>query len=157
MAESEHKAPPRAVPSNDAGYLEKITQAAFQSGISWKVIYSKWPGFQAAFLGFDIERVAAFDQRDVERLTEDTRIVRNGRKIQATIENARTCQRLIAEHGSFYGWLRSLDGLDYKSRSQLLCQTFKFMGPSGAYFFFWSVGEDVPPYEEWQAERSGRS
>lgn len=50
--------PPRAVPADDAGYLEKITQAVFQAGFSWDVIRKKWPNFQAAFANFDVDKVA---------------------------------------------------------------------------------------------------
>jgi 3-methyladenine DNA glycosylase Tag len=107
-AEPSYEVPPRAVPENDAGYFEKITQAVFQSGFSWQIIRKKWPNFQRAFVGFDVNKVAAFTEEDLERLVEDKGIVRNGRKIDATIKNARICRELIAEHGSFhaYGWAR---------------------------------------------------
>ncbi len=150
---NERKAPPRAVPENDAGYLEKITQAVFQAGFSWKVIENKWPNFQKAFAEFDIDAVAAFTDEDLERLVEDKGIVRNGRKIAATIHNAQVCQKLIAQYGSFPGYLRSLDGEDYWARAKKFVKQFKFMGDMGAYFFFWSVGEDVPEYEVWQEAR----
>lgn len=145
--------PPRAIPENDAGYLEKLTEAVFQPGLSWAVIRQKWPGFQAVFLGFAVPAVAAFDERDIERLLEDSRIVRNGRKIKATIDNARVMHKLIQEHGSFYAYLRTLDGQDYGSRAKILIKQFKFLGDMGAYFFLWSVGEEVIPYEEWSAAR----
>ncbi len=152
---NEHQVPDRAVPENDAGYFEKITQAVFQSGFSWQVIRTKWPNFQAAFAGFDIDRVAAFTEEDIERLLEDKGIVRNGRKIQATVHNARICQELIQKHGSFPNYLRTMDDLDYYQRAKRFSKQFKFMGPMGAYFFFWSVGEEVPPYEEWRAANEG--
>lgn len=151
--ESNYEVPPRAVPKNDAGYFEKITQAVFQSGFSWQVIRKKWPNFQAAFAAFDVASVASFTDEDVERLLEDKGIVRNGRKIEATIKNARICQELITIHGSFEAYLRSLDGLDYNARSKKFSKKFKFMGPMGAYFFFWSVGEEVPEYHEWRAQQ----
>lgn len=151
--EPAYEVPPRAVPENDAGYFEKITQAVFQAGFSWKVIRTKWPNFQKAFWGFDVNRVAAMTEEDVEQLMENKGIVRNGRKIEATIHNARVCQNLIAEHGSFPNYLRTLDDQDYYKRSRQFCKQFKFMGPMGAYFFFWSVGEDVPEYHEWRAQQ----
>ena len=146
--------PPRVVPENDAGYLEKITQAVFQAGFSWEVIRKKWPHFQAAFANFDVDAVAGFTEVDLERLVEDKGIVRNGRKIAATIHNAQVCQGLIREHGSFKGWLETMNHLDYAAREKKFCKQFKFMGPMGAYFFFWSVGEEVPPYEEWREARA---
>ncbi|MCA9932272.1 MAG: DNA-3-methyladenine glycosylase I, partial [Anaerolineales bacterium] len=80
---AEYEVPPRVIPDNDAGYLEKITQAVFQSGFSWQVIRNKWPNFQTAFAHFDVNAVAAFTDEDLERLVEDKGIVRNGRKIKA--------------------------------------------------------------------------
>ena len=154
MAEYKYEAPPRAVPESDSGYFEKITQAVFQAGFSWQVIRSKWPGFEKAFNGFDINSVAAFTPEDVERLLEDKGIVRNGRKIEATTRNARICQELIAEHGSFQAYLRTMEGQPYEKRARQLSKKFKFMGPMGAYFFFWSVGEDVPEYHEWRAQQN---
>lgn len=147
----EYEIPPRFVPENDAGYFEKITQAVFQAGFSWQVIRLKWPEFERAFAGFDIDAVAAFREEDVERLLEDKGIVRNGRKIEATIANAKTCQALVEEYGSMKQYLRTMDGQDYYDRSKAVSEQFKFMGPMGAYFFFYSVGEDVPPYDEWRA------
>lgn len=149
-----YEIPPRTVPAGDAGYFAKISQAVFQSGFSWTVIRNKWPNFERAFAGFDVDQVAVFDAHDVERLLEDRSIVRNGRKIEATIANARVCQELIREHGSLAGYLRSMDGMSYADRSRKLSKTFKFIGPMGAYFFFYSVGEDVPPYEEWRGSKS---
>jgi DNA-3-methyladenine glycosylase I len=145
--------PPRAVPENDAGYYEKIVQAVFQAGFSWQVIRQKWPNFEKAFAGFDIDTVAAFTAEDVERLVEDKGIVRNGRKIEAAINNARVCQELVSEYGSMKEYLRSLDNHDYYERAREFSKQFKFMGPMGAYFFFYSVGEDVPPYDEWRTEQ----
>src|SRR3954468_8461872 len=74
---------------DDRGLYEKLCLEAFQSGLSWLTILRKRPAFRSAFAGFDIERVAAFGPRDVERLLADAGIVRNRQKIDATIANAR--------------------------------------------------------------------
>ena len=150
----DYEIPPRSVPENDAGYFEKIAQAVFQAGFSWQVIGQKWPNFERAFDGFDIDKVASFDERDVERLIEDKGIVRNGRKIEATISNARICRELLSEHGSMQQYLQSMDGLTYAAREKEIGKTFKYIGPMGAYFFFYSVGEEVPPYDEWRASQA---
>jgi DNA-3-methyladenine glycosylase I len=73
----------------EAAYLERLTLEAFQSGLSWRTILLKRPAFRNAFLGFDAERVAAYDERDVARLMADAGIVRNLAKVNATITNAR--------------------------------------------------------------------
>lgn len=69
--------------------LERITLEAFQSGLSWLTILRKREGFRAAFAGFDPQVVATYDDADVERLLQDTGIVRNRRKIEAARTNAR--------------------------------------------------------------------
>jgi DNA-3-methyladenine glycosylase I len=145
-AEDQHR--PREKPKDKHGYFEKLTQTVFQTGFSWKTVHDKWPNFQAAFDGFDIDRVASYDERDVERLLADEGIVRNGRKLQGTIDNARILQSLIAQHGSVHDYLRSLDNLSWKERRKTLSKTFKYFGPTGVYFFLRSVGEEVPPWEE---------
>ena len=143
-----HEAPPRQKPTDDDGYLAVLTQAVFQAGFSWQVVRDKWPNFRRAFDEFSIDRVARYDDRDLDRLLADEGIVRNGRKIQATIDNARTLRDLVAQHGSFHAYLRSLDGQPYSQRSKALSQQFKWLGKTGVYFFLWSVGEDVPAWEE---------
>ncbi len=135
-------------PADDDGYFEALTKSVFDAGFSWKVVRNKWPNFQTAFDGFDIDRVATYDERDLDRLLADEGIVRNGRKIQATIDNARVMQQLIAEHGSFQAYLRSLDGLTWTQRQKTLSKAFKNLGPSGAYWFLLRVGEQVPPSEQ---------
>ncbi|GAB4569780.1 MAG: hypothetical protein Kow0047_23140 [Anaerolineae bacterium] len=140
--------PERRRPETDAGYLEQMTKAIFQAGFSWDVIRAKWPNFQAAFDGFDIDRVAAYDVEDVDRLLADPGIVRNGRKIMATIENARIMRELIAQHGSFYNYLRTLDGLSYEERKRILTRQFKHLGRTGCFVFLWCVDEPVPSWDE---------
>ena len=140
--------PPQLKPENDAGYLEEITKSVFRSGFSWQVIENKWPNFQKAFARFDPDDVAAFDDDDLERLLSDTGIVRNGRKIEATIKNARTMQAISNEFGSFHAYLRSLDGLDYLKKSKDLQKQFSHLGRTGTYTFLWCVAEPVPDWEE---------
>jgi DNA-3-methyladenine glycosylase I len=147
MSDEHHERQPER-PRNDDEYFEKLTHTVFQTGFSWKVIRSKWPSFQEAFDGFDLDKVAEYDERDLERLLANKDIVRNARKIQATVDNARLMQRLIAEHGSFQAYLRSLDRLSWQDRRKTLSKTFNYLGPTGVYFFLWSVGEEVPPWEE---------
>ena len=63
-----YEIPPRKRPADDSGYLEELTKAIFQAGFSWRVIRDKWPNFQQALDGFDIETVAGYGEPDVERL-----------------------------------------------------------------------------------------
>jgi 3-methyladenine DNA glycosylase Tag len=138
--------PERIEPKGLNDYLAVLTKAAFQSGISWRVIEAKWPGFEAAFLGFDPERIARLTPQEVDALVADTRIVRNRRKIEGTVKNARTMLDLNAEYGSFQKYLRSHDG--FEATVADLSKRFAFIGRTGAYYFLHVVGEKVPPHEE---------
>ncbi|AWT26638.1 DNA-3-methyladenine glycosylase 1 [Corynebacterium provencense] len=75
--------------TSEQGMFERLSLEAFQSGLSWATILRKRPAFRAAFADFAPDRVAAFTDVDVERLMEDATIVRNRRKILATVGNAR--------------------------------------------------------------------
>ncbi len=143
-----YEIPPRRVPAGDNGYLEILTKSIFQAGFSWEVIRQKWPEFWRAFAGFDIATVARYGEPDVDRLLADPGIVRNGRKIEATIQNARIMARLIAEYGSIHAYLRSLDGQSYPQRRRELTRRFHHLGPTGCFVFLYTVAEDVPDWEE---------
>lgn len=80
----------------DVALFERITLEAFQSGLSWLTILRKRAAFRDAFIGFDASAVATYDEADVERLMADAAIVRNRRKIEATITNARALVDLHA-------------------------------------------------------------
>ena len=84
---------------DERGLFERLSLEAFQSGLSWATILRKRPAFRAAFDGFDPDAVAVYDERDVERLMGDAGIVRNRRKIEATVTNARATVALRAEGG----------------------------------------------------------
>lgn len=86
--------------ADDRRLFEKICLEGFQSGLSWRTILAKRENFRAAFAGFDIARVAAFDAADVARLLGDAGIVRHRGKIEAVINNARRAQELVREAGS---------------------------------------------------------
>lgn len=84
----------------DIALFERISLEAFQSGLSWLTILRKRENFRSAFAGFDPAAVAHFDESDVARLMDDAGIVRNRRKIDATITNARALTALQQEGGS---------------------------------------------------------
>ncbi|MFJ4759802.1 DNA-3-methyladenine glycosylase I [Kocuria marina] len=84
---------------DETGLFERVTLEAFQSGLSWRTMLAKRPAFREVFHGFDPEAVAAMDERDVERLLGDARIIRNRRKIEATVTNARATVALREDGG----------------------------------------------------------
>ena len=84
---------------DEQGLFERLSLEAFQSGLSWATILRKRPAFRAAFADFDPDRVATFDEDDQARLMADAGIVRNRRKIEATIGNARATVALRDDGG----------------------------------------------------------
>jgi 3-methyladenine DNA glycosylase Tag len=140
--------PPQITPADDNGYLEQMTKAIFQAGFSWQVVNDKWPNFQRAFDDFDVDRVAAYGPEEVDRLLSDAGIVRNGRKIEATIANAIQFKAIRHEFGSFAGYLRSLDPLPYQERQKILSKRFRNLGRTGVFVFLWCVNEEVPDWED---------
>ena len=93
------------VVTDDCQLFEKICLEGFQAGLSWRTILVKRENFRAAFLHFDIDQLARFNQHDIDRLMLNKGIVRNRRKIEAVINNARRAQQLIAEQGSLSDYL----------------------------------------------------
>jgi 3-methyladenine DNA glycosylase Tag len=142
-------APEQIVPNRLADYLDVLSKSVFQSGISWKVVDAKWPGTREALCDFDPRRLADLTPEDVDRLAQDTRLVRNRRKIEATIDNAETLLDLESQHGSFKAYLRSFSSYDALAAD--LVKRFKFLGEMGAYHFLYVVGEPVPSWDDWCA------
>ena len=142
--------PPEQIkPKSLDDYLEVMSKAVFQSGMSWKVVEAKWETTREAFYNFDVAKVAAFDEKDLDDLTKDTRVIRNYRKLAAIVSNAQKMIDLEQEHGSIQNYLRSQG--DFDATLNLVRDDFKFMGPTGIYFFLYVVGEQVPPHEEFEA------
>ena len=147
--------------ADDARLFEKLCLEGFQSGLSWRTILYKREAFRAAFEGFDIERVARFTSRRVERLLQDAGIVRHRGKIESTINNAKRARELIAEAGSLaaYVWSfepkpasrprvltrEALAGMATSPESIALSKDlkrrgFSFVGPTTVYAFMQSMG-----------------
>ena len=84
-------------------WLATITKCVFNAGFNWKVIEAKWDGFEAAFHGFDVGRCAMMDDDWCDALLTDTRIVRNGTKIQSVRDNAAFLAALDGGPGTVLG------------------------------------------------------
>lgn len=86
--------------TGDNALFERVCLEGFQSGLSWRTILTKRENFRVAFAGFDVEKVARFTERDVERLLGDAGIIRHRGKIEAAINNARRASELLDDEGS---------------------------------------------------------
>ena len=138
----------------DVALFERMSLEAFQSGLSWAIILRKRESFRAAFGGFDPATVAGFDPADVARLLDDSAIVRNRLKIEATIHNART---LVGLDTSFTDLLWSFAPADHPvpqrladvpattpdsvaMAKELKRRGFRFVGPTTAYALMQATG-----------------
>jgi 3-methyladenine DNA glycosylase Tag len=134
---------PRSLAQKDDRFLSAMTQAVFSAGFSWDVIEKKWPGFEEAFDKFDPHKVAFYADRDMARLLKDTRIVRNGAKIQATINNAQFVIDTAKEHGSFSKFLKQWPASDQVELLEHFKKNASHLGPTGAMYFLRSNGWDA--------------
>jgi DNA-3-methyladenine glycosylase I len=140
---------------DDRTLFEKLSLEAFQSGLSWRTILTKRENFRRAFHNFEVDRVARFNARSVERLLGDEGIVRHRGKIEAVINNARRARELIAEHGSLGGYLWRFEpaaeslgepqSMTTSPESKALAKDlkqrgWKFVGPTTVFAFMQAMG-----------------
>jgi DNA-3-methyladenine glycosylase I len=128
-------------PSRDEAILfERLVLEINQAGLSWATILRKRAAFQTAFVGFEVDRIAAFGPDDVERLLADAGIIRNRLKIAAVIDNARRIQELRREYGSFAAWLDAHHPRSKEEWVKLFKKTFRFTGGEIVNEFLMSLG-----------------
>ena len=146
-------------PANDSEYLDRMTMAVFTAGLNWRIVDRKWRNFQRAFLGFSPAKVAKMSESEVRALMKNQGIVRNERKIRATVENAKVVLGLEKEFGSVSGFIASF-GKKEEALQKDLQAIFHHLGPSTARTFLWMVGYPLTPTKEertWmKGHRSGR-
>jgi DNA-3-methyladenine glycosylase I len=148
------------VPEHDDRRLfELLTLEGAQAGLSWATILRKREGYRRAFAGFDPAAVAAFDDRRVQELLEDPGIVRNRRKVESTVQNARCVIEVQAELGGLDAYIWSfVDGEPLVGRWRTLAELpaetaeskamskdlkrrgFGFVGPTVCYAFMQAAG-----------------
>ena len=127
--------------SLDDALFENMGLQVFQAGLTWRMILARRDAFRDAFNGWNIDAVAAMGPDTVEALVEDKAIIRNRKKIEACIENARIIQGLRQEHGSFCRWFYEVvEGDSLAELQKALRSTFKFMGPEIARMWLMAAG-----------------
>jgi DNA-3-methyladenine glycosylase I len=133
--------------------FERFILEINQAGLSWITILRKADNFRKAYDGFAIDKVAAYDDKDVARLLADAGIIRNRLKVNAAIVNAQKILELRKEHGSFKAWLDSNRKFSKEEWVKLFKKTFVFTGGEIVNEFLVSTGylagahdEDCPVY-----------
>ena len=96
------------VPNFEDKYLyEMLLLESFQAGLSWECVLNKRESFRKAYDNFDINKVSAYDERKVNELLSNKDIIRNRRKIDASISNSKIFKEIVDEYGSFYNYLKT--------------------------------------------------
>jgi 3-methyladenine DNA glycosylase Tag len=126
----------------DDRILSEMTQRVFSAGFAWSVIEAKWDGFEQVFLKFNPSKLALQSDDYWDALLKDTRIVRNGAKIQSVRENAIFVQAVAREHGSFGKFLASWPSSDEIGLLDLLAKRGNRLGGNTGQMFLRFVGWD---------------
>lgn len=144
---------------DDQKHFECLTLESAQAGLSWITILRKRDNYRSAYANFDVEAVASFDETDVERLLTNPGIVRNRRKIEASINNAKRFIEIQQEFGTFdaYIWsfvdntvinnqwaanddIPATTELSHQISKDLKRRGFKFLGPTTVYAHLQATG-----------------
>lgn len=134
--------------------FEALTLGVFEVGLSWSIVFAKRDAFRSAFQGFDVAKVAAMTEADVDRLVQDASIIRNRGKIQATVDNARAMMSASPDLVTLTSAYdlgrkrapRSIADLPNSTPQaqalarDLKAQGYRFVGPTSVYAFMQNVG-----------------
>jgi DNA-3-methyladenine glycosylase I len=142
-------------PAADESVLfERLALEINQAGLSWLTVLKKREALQAAFAGFNVDRVAVFGEADRARLLADAAIIRNRLKIDAVIHNAWVVRAMRDSHGGFHAWLQTHHPLRREDWVKLFKKTFRFTGGEITGEFLMSTGylpgthhPDCPTYQ----------
>ena len=137
----------------DRKLFEMLILESFQAGLSWECVLNKQEAFREAFDGFDLEKVCNYDEEKIQALQNNPGIIRNRRKIQAAVDNARVFRRIQKEYGSFSNYLwhwtggkilyetgRSSSELSDAVSGDLKARGMKFVGTTIIYAYLQAVG-----------------
>lgn len=138
---------------NEQYLFEMLILESFQAGLSWECILNKREAFRKAYDNFDVDKVALYDDQKINELLQNTSIVRNSRKIKASINNAIVFKKIQQKFGSFSNYLKSFtkDKIIYENdkTSSILSDTIskdlikrkmKFVGTTIIYSYLQAIG-----------------
>ena len=140
--------------NKDDDYLfEILVLVNFQTGLSWEIMMKKREDFRIAFDGFDVEKIAGYDEKRIEELLKNENIIRNKNKIKAIINNAQVFIKIQEEYGSFYDYIKTFTkgqifherGLTESELSRTMVKDLKkrgmkYLGPITMYSYLQTIG-----------------
>ncbi len=138
---------------NEQYLFEMLILESFQAGLSWECILNKREAFREAYDNFDVDKVALYDDQKINELLQNNKIIRNSRKIKASINNAIVFKRIQQEFGSFGNYLKSFtkDKIIYENNKtssilsdniskDLIKRKMKFVGTTIIYSYLQAIG-----------------
>ena len=140
--------------NKDDDYLfEILVLVNFQTGLSWEIMLKKREDFRIAFDGFDVEKIAGYDEKRMEELLKNENIIRNKNKIKAVINNAKVFIKIQEDYGSFYDYIKTFTkgqifherGLTESELSRTMVKDLKkkgmkYLGPITMYSYLQTIG-----------------
>ena len=140
--------------NKDDDYLfEILVLVNFQTGLSWEIMLKKREDFRIAFDGFDVEKIAGYDEKRIEELLKNENIIRNKNKIKAVINNAKVFIKIQEDYGSFYDYIKTFTkgqifherGLTESELSRTMVKDLKkkgmkYLGPITMYSYLQTIG-----------------
>ena len=140
--------------NKDDDYLfEILVLVNFQTGLSWEIMLKKREDFRIAFDGFDVEKIAGYDEKRIEELLKNENIIRNKNKIKAVINNVKVFIKIQEDYGSFYDYIKTFTkgeifherGLTESELSRTMVKDLKkkgmkYLGPITMYSYLQTIG-----------------
>ena len=141
-------------PNFEDNYLfQMLILESFQAGLSWECVLNKREDFRKAFDNFDIDKISNYDDKKIEELMENKKIIRNRLKIKASINNAKIFKEIQKEYGTFYNYLKGFtngktiyeigkvtSNLSDNISKDLQKRGMKFVGSTIIYSYLQAVG-----------------
>ena len=128
---------PGKEPKSDQEYFEILCLCILQAGLNWGAVRRNWRKYKQAFFDFEINRLA---RAKVEDLIRRPNAIRNRKKIEAIIYNAKEFRKIRTRYGSFRNFLESLRELSNEEACRFLAEKFRHIGVYTAEYFLHSVG-----------------
>jgi len=128
---------------SDDRFLSEMTKCIFRAGFIWRVIEAKWDDFEKAFYGFDPEKMVLLSDEQLEKYTDDKRIVRNFQKIKTVRHNAGLILKIQKSHGSFSEFIADWPCSDLVGLFELLKKDGQRLGGNTSQYLFRFMGKDT--------------
>lgn len=127
----------------DSVFLSEMSKKIFQSGFVWRVVENKWPGFEEVMWGFEPQKLALASDEQIEKMAQDTRIVRNLTKVKAVRENAYFIKTMAKKHGNFGAFIADWPVGEITQLWLYLKKNGSRLGGNTGPYFLRTVGKDT--------------